>query len=263
MLLFGQPKATLAGVALLLPALAAWSPPTLPCTVRPGFCERGRRPKALLPMEHVADTLPLPTLLLAGRPDPWGPFGGLLEGIAAMGDSAAAKLGAVQANANSMSETLTSALDAGSALRQNELSGLTVLDRDVITVLEDVTEGGVEGLSRNAISATSTIEKAVMDSIGHDMLVFLGCASVAAPLARVLKVTPILTYLLFGALLGPHCLDVFTSTGAAVELGDFGILFLLFIEGLEVTSERLGQLATFVPLGLAQVMAQLMAADCV
>jgi hypothetical protein len=247
--------ATMAGVALLLPALAAWSPPTLPCTVRPRCCERGRRPKALL--EHVAATLP--THLLAGGPDPWGPFGGLLEGIAAVGDSAAAKLGTVQANANSMSETLTRALDAGSALRQNELSGLSILDRDVITVLEDVTEGGVEGLSRNAISATSTIEKAVMDSIGHDMLVFLGCASVAAPLARVLKVTPILTYLLFGALLGPHCLDVFTSTGAAVELGDFGILFLLFIEGLEVTSERLGQLATFVPLGLAQVMA----ADCV
>ena len=40
LLLASRPKATLAGVALLLPALAAWSPPTLPCTVRPGCCER-------------------------------------------------------------------------------------------------------------------------------------------------------------------------------------------------------------------------------
>ena len=70
---------------------------------------------------------------------------------------------------------------------------------------------------------------------------------------RALDTTPILVYLVFGALLGPHGFDAFSSSEAGVELGDFGILFLLFSEGLEVTTERLGQLVTFLPLGLAQI----------
>ena len=40
---------------------------------------------------------------------------------------------------------------------------------------------------------------------------------------------------------------------ADLELGDFGILFLLFSEGLEVSAERLRSLANYLPLGLAQI----------
>ena len=40
---------------------------------------------------------------------------------------------------------------------------------------------------------------------------------------------------------------------ADVELGDIGILFLLFSEGLEVSSSRLKKLANFLPLGMAQI----------
>ena len=42
-----------------------------------------------------------------------------------------------------------------------------------------------------------------------------------------------------GALLGPNALDIFANSKADVELGDFGILFLLFSEGLEVSQNRL------------------------
>jgi Kef-type K+ transport system membrane component KefB len=61
--------------------------------------------------------------------------------------------------------------------------------------------------------------------------------------------------LIIGAiLLGPNGLDIFSNAAAGVELGDFGILFLLFSEGLEVTSERLRKLANYLPLGnMAQI----------
>ena len=60
-------------------------------------------------------------------------------------------------------------------------------------------------------------------------------------------------YLVAGALLGPHGLDVFSNSKANVELGDFGILFLLFEEGLEVSTARLQKLTNYLPLGLAQI----------
>jgi len=93
----------------------------------------------------------------------------------------------------------------------------------------------------------------VLESMGRDLLVFLTASVVVVPLATTLGVTPILGFLFAGALLGPHGLDVFSNSKADVELGDFGILFLLFSEGLEVTSTRLQRLANFLPLGLAQI----------
>jgi Kef-type K+ transport system membrane component KefB len=66
-------------------------------------------------------------------------------------------------------------------------------------------------------------------------------------------VSPILGYLVAGAVLGPHGLDVFSNERADVELGDFGILFLLFSEGLEVSSQRLAKLKNYLPLGFAQI----------
>ncbi|KAL3909305.1 MAG: hypothetical protein SGILL_008137, partial [Bacillariaceae sp.] len=93
----------------------------------------------------------------------------------------------------------------------------------------------------------------VMESIGQDLLVFLAASVVVTPISKALNVTPILGYLVIGALLGPHGLDVFANSKADVELGDFGILFLLFSEGLEVSTARLRRLADYLPLGLAQM----------
>lgn len=93
----------------------------------------------------------------------------------------------------------------------------------------------------------------VLESIGRDLLVFLAASVLVTPVATALGVTPILGYLLAGALLGPHGFDVFANSKADVELGDFGILFLLFSEGLEVSSSRLKKLANYLPLGLAQI----------
>jgi len=71
--------------------------------------------------------------------------------------------------------------------------------------------------------------------------------------SKRLGITAILGYLIVGAILGPNGVDVFSNSEADLELGDFGIVFLLFSEGLEVSAERLRALANYLPLGLAQL----------
>lgn len=93
----------------------------------------------------------------------------------------------------------------------------------------------------------------VLESIGRDLLVFLAASVMVTPLANLIGVTPILGYLILGALLGPNGIDIFANSKADVELGDFGILFLLFSEGLEVSRSRLNQLTQFLPLAFAQI----------
>lgn len=93
----------------------------------------------------------------------------------------------------------------------------------------------------------------VLESIGRDLLVLLAATVVVMPLSKKIGISPILGYLIAGAILGPHALDVFSNSKADVELGDFGILFLLFSEGLEVSSARLMKLTNYLPLGFAQI----------
>jgi Sodium/hydrogen exchanger family len=104
-------------------------------------------------------------------------------------------------------------------------------------------------LSRNVGNLPETTTGLVLESLGYDLLVFLAASVFVTPICRSINTTPILGYLIIGALLGPHGLDVFANSKADVELGDFGILFLLFSEGLEVTTPRLRKLANFLPLG--------------
>jgi Kef-type K+ transport system membrane component KefB len=93
----------------------------------------------------------------------------------------------------------------------------------------------------------------VLGSLGTDLLIFLAASVLVTTVANALQVTPILGYLVLGAFLGPNGLDIFSNAQADVGLGDFGILFLLFSEGLEVSSARLRKLANYLPVGMAQI----------
>lgn len=110
-----------------------------------------------------------------------------------------------------------------------------------------------EALSDDVGNVPESATIMVLDSIGRDLLVFLSASVVVSTFATAVGITPILGYLIAGALLGPHGANVFSNTKAAVEFGDFGILFLLFSEGLEVSSSRLQKLANYLPLGFAQI----------
>lgn len=100
----------------------------------------------------------------------------------------------------------------------------------------------------------------------REALVFLGTAGVVVPLFHRLKVSPVLGFLLAGAALGPFGLGrlaaehefarIFTiaDVESVSRLAELGLVFLLFMIGLELSWERLARLRRLVfGLGLAQV----------
>jgi Kef-type K+ transport system membrane component KefB len=105
---------------------------------------------------------------------------------------------------------------------------------------------------------TPEIEEMSLSALGHDILLFLAAAVVVDPLGKILGVAPVLLYLLLGFVAGPYGLSLFNSgTEVDSEIGDFGILFLLFIEGLNLSPERLKALGGFFSLGVTQLILSL------
>ncbi|MBU6234835.1 MAG: cation:proton antiporter [Alphaproteobacteria bacterium] len=90
-------------------------------------------------------------------------------------------------------------------------------------------------------------------SIPHlrEILVFLTAAGVLVPLMQKFKISPVLGFLLAGLLLGPHGAGllahvwppigtiVITESEGVHALAEMGIVFLLFMIGLELSFERL------------------------
>lgn len=88
-----------------------------------------------------------------------------------------------------------------------------------------------------------------------DALIVLFAAIMMVPLFRRLKLSPILGYLAAGMLLGPHGVAVVTELEEVQLLAEFGVLFLLFMIGLELPLDRLKALRKYVfGLGGAQVV---------
>lgn len=88
----------------------------------------------------------------------------------------------------------------------------------------------------------------------YDVLIFLVAAVVVVPAFRRLRTSPVLGYLAAGILIGPHGLAVIRDSEAAHTLAEFGVVFLLFMIGLEFSLERLRSLGRYVfGLGALQV----------
>jgi CPA2 family monovalent cation:H+ antiporter-2 len=99
-----------------------------------------------------------------------------------------------------------------------------------------------------------------------EALVFLGTAAVVVPLFRRLRISPVIGFLGAGVLLGPSVLGRFSDlspivkalTFAEVEemqiFAELGVVFLLFMIGLELSFERLSRMRKLVfGLGALQV----------
>ncbi|MFC3078681.1 cation:proton antiporter [Phenylobacterium terrae] len=99
-----------------------------------------------------------------------------------------------------------------------------------------------------------------------DLVLFLATAAVVVPLFRRWRVSPILGFLAAGVLLGPHglgslsadlpWLQYFTvdNPEEIAQLAEFGVVFLLFMIGLELSWERLRLMRFYIfGLGAAQV----------
>ncbi len=99
-----------------------------------------------------------------------------------------------------------------------------------------------------------------MDSIAHykDILLVLGTAGIIVPLLMRWGVSSILGYLIVGILLGPDIMGAlaeklpalqaiaFSSNADFSFLGELGVVFLLFLIGLELSFERLNTMRRFV-----------------
>jgi len=86
------------------------------------------------------------------------------------------------------------------------------------------------------------------------ILVLLGCAVVAVVICRLVRLPPILGYLIVGITAGPHALAWVPDNADVRGLAEFGIVFLMFSIGLEFSLPQLKVMRRAVfGLGLAQV----------
>ena len=93
------------------------------------------------------------------------------------------------------------------------------------------------------------------DPIFHDILILLSIAVFVVVVFQRLHIPPSLGYLLVGALVGPHALQLIPDTQHGRVLAEFGIVFLLFTIGLNFSLPQILTLRHLVfGLGAAQIV---------
>lgn len=86
-------------------------------------------------------------------------------------------------------------------------------------------------------------------------LLYLLAAVLAVVVFRSLKLPPMLGYLAVGVLIGPNALALAEDVESVRHLGEFGVVFLMFVIGLEFNLSKLRAMRAHVfGLGLSQVM---------
>jgi len=89
--------------------------------------------------------------------------------------------------------------------------------------------------------------------------VFLAAAAIAAPLGRFLRMGAVLGYLAAGVIIGPYVLGplyALNDVGEVLHFGEFGVVMLLFVIGLELRPVRLWAMRSAIfGLGMAQLIA--------
>lgn len=76
-------------------------------------------------------------------------------------------------------------------------------------------------------------------SMLREAVIFLGAAAVMVPLFSRFKLGAVLGYLTAGMLIGPFGLGLITETEDILRFGEYGIVLLLFVIGLELQPSRL------------------------
>ena len=86
-------------------------------------------------------------------------------------------------------------------------------------------------------------------------LLYLLAAVLAVVLCRTLKLPAMLGYLVVGVVIGPNALALAEDSDSVRHLGEFGVVFLMFVIGLEFNLSKLRAMRTHVfGLGLSQVL---------
>lgn len=92
-----------------------------------------------------------------------------------------------------------------------------------------------------------------INELGQDLFVFLFAAICVYPASRRLNISPLLGFLIAGAILTAG--ELWNDNSDEAAIADFGVLFLLFEIGTELTLDRLTRLGTYaVTLGLPALL---------
>ncbi|MDZ7937496.1 MAG: monovalent cation:proton antiporter-2 (CPA2) family protein [Rhodoferax sp.] len=92
-------------------------------------------------------------------------------------------------------------------------------------------------------------------------LLYLLAAVLGVVVCRSLKLPPMLGYLAVGVVIGPNALALSQDSDGVRHLGEFGVVFLMFVIGLEFNLPRLRAMRTHVfGLGLLQVVVTILVA---
>ncbi|MCP4088996.1 MAG: transporter, partial [Gammaproteobacteria bacterium] len=67
-----------------------------------------------------------------------------------------------------------------------------------------------------------------------DILILLAAAAIAVPLFQYLRLGAVLGFLVAGAVIGPWGLGFISAVDEIRHLAEFGVVFLLFIIGIEL-----------------------------
>jgi CPA2 family monovalent cation:H+ antiporter-2 len=87
------------------------------------------------------------------------------------------------------------------------------------------------------------------------VLLYLVAAVLGVVVCRSLKLPPMLGYLVVGVLIGPNALALAKDTAGVKYLAEFGVVFLMFVIGLEFNLPKLRSMRTLVfGLGFSQVV---------
>ena len=87
------------------------------------------------------------------------------------------------------------------------------------------------------------------------VLLYLVAAVLGVVGCRLLKLPPMLGYLVVGVLIGPNALALAKDTAGVKYLAEFGVVFLMFVIGLEFNLPKLRSMRTLVfGLGMSQVV---------
>lgn len=74
------------------------------------------------------------------------------------------------------------------------------------------------------------------------IILFLVASLLIVPLAKRFGISTVLGYLFTGIILGPSVLNIAHDATSVMELANFGVIFLMFLIGLELRPQRLWQL---------------------
>ena len=88
-----------------------------------------------------------------------------------------------------------------------------------------------------------------------DALIFMAAALIVVPIGKHLGLSPVLCYLLAGILIGPGGIELISDAEGVLHFAEIGVVFLLFIIGLELQPSRLWVMRKAVfGLGTTQVL---------